>query len=393
MWSTSGLSIGRGTPFWRRAEETLHVAVLPLRVDGVESERRLAATFEEPGHHHHHVPRHGDRCLSLRLCSGARSARRSDLPRSLLTPLLRDASGKYTAPCWEGQRSSLLLPYILAHSLETHFGGRVCDFLPLAPKTRWRRSTYLWSRTEPAVILKDFPVPILLQELDATCPLPGDAARRCAGRRRRATPRLDLRQRGWPHGSRDSGRGIPAGGCLHRFTCHRVAAGRRGAGGSVERAAELEVGLFVSPRGAPQAPLRDLLPGRRATAAPTARAERSWRAPAVRLKIEELAGKDLGDARTFRGRGGPCGAPDRQLRVRERDQLRATLEEQGLRASKSSSIDETRRERRDPLRQATWMATSPYPSSAGGSPTASCSGPHRAGAPAGTSGSTWKAAI
>jgi hypothetical protein len=40
--------------------EALHVAALPLRVDGVECKRRLAAT-REPGHHHHHIARHGDR--------------------------------------------------------------------------------------------------------------------------------------------------------------------------------------------------------------------------------------------------------------------------------------------------------------------------------------------
>src|SRR4029453_18195324 len=36
------------------------------------------------------------------------------------------------------------------------------------------------SRTEPAVILKDFSL-ILLQELDADCPLPGDATRQVRG--------------------------------------------------------------------------------------------------------------------------------------------------------------------------------------------------------------------
>ncbi|HEY6713091.1 MAG TPA: hypothetical protein VI055_12580, partial [Rubrobacter sp.] len=35
-------------------------------------------------------------------------------------------------------------------------------------------------RTEPVVILKDFSL-ILLQELDADCPLPGDAARQVRG--------------------------------------------------------------------------------------------------------------------------------------------------------------------------------------------------------------------
>jgi hypothetical protein len=41
-------------------------------------------------------------------------------------------------------------------------------------------AAYTLLRTEPAVILKDFSL-ILLQELDADCPLPGDASRQVRG--------------------------------------------------------------------------------------------------------------------------------------------------------------------------------------------------------------------
>src|SRR5215211_7797490 len=42
------------------------------------------------------------------------------------------------------------------------------------------RAGHTMLRTEPVVILKDFSL-ILLQELDADCPLPGDAARQVRG--------------------------------------------------------------------------------------------------------------------------------------------------------------------------------------------------------------------
>src|SRR5215210_2326104 len=42
------------------------------------------------------------------------------------------------------------------------------------------RAGYTMLRTEPALILKDFSR-ILLEELEADCPLPGDAARRVRG--------------------------------------------------------------------------------------------------------------------------------------------------------------------------------------------------------------------
>src|SRR3712207_9225124 len=42
------------------------------------------------------------------------------------------------------------------------------------------RAGYTMLRTEPAVILKDFSL-ILLQELDADCPLPGDPSRQVRG--------------------------------------------------------------------------------------------------------------------------------------------------------------------------------------------------------------------
>ena len=56
--------------------------------------------------------------------------------------------------------------------------SRVCDFRVLGPKMI--RAGYTTLRTERAVILKDFSR-ILLEELEADCPLPGDATRRVRG--------------------------------------------------------------------------------------------------------------------------------------------------------------------------------------------------------------------
>jgi sugar diacid utilization regulator len=198
------------------------------------------------------------------------------------------------------------------------------------------------------VILKDFSL-ILLQELDADCPLPGDAARRVRG------VAVDEPLKGWIS---DSQVAVTARETLDEEFLQEVASigspaivwrleGEAPAR-SVERAAELGVGLFVL---APEVPLRRLFEifshddgllllshGAGRTLLESAGGE---------TKIEELAGKVSG----MLGRSvvveDPVGRLIASSGHAEEDRLRATLEEQGLRASKSSSVDETRRERRD----------------------------------------------
>jgi sugar diacid utilization regulator len=198
------------------------------------------------------------------------------------------------------------------------------------------------------VILKDFSL-ILLQELDADCPLPGEATRRVRGLA------VDEPVKGWISADEVA---VTARKTLDEDFLQEVASigspaivwrleGEAPAE-SVERAAELGVGLFVL---APDVPLRRLFEifsqddgllllshGAGRTLLESAGGETT---------IEELAGKISG----MLGRSvvveDPVGRLIASSGYAEEDRLRATLEEQGLRASKGSSVDETRRERRD----------------------------------------------
>jgi len=203
-------------------------------------------------------------------------------------------------------------------------------------------------RTESAVILKDFSL-ILLEELNADCPLPGDAARQVRGLA------VDEPVKGWISADEvavtarevldeDFMRGIASAGSpaiIWRLEGEAPAE-------SVERAAALGVGLFVL---APEVPLRRLFEifshddglllishGAGRTLLESAGAETT---------IEELAGKISG----MLGRSVVIEDPVGRLIAgsgdTQEDRLRVTLEEQGLRASRSASVDETRRERRD----------------------------------------------
>src|SRR5215204_5718958 len=209
------------------------------------------------------------------------------------------------------------------------------------------RAGYTLLRTEPAVILKDFSL-ILLQELDADCPLPGDAARRVRGLA------VDEPVKDWISSDEVA---VTARETLDEdFVQGVVSAGspaivwrREGEAPaeSVGRAAELGVGLYLL---TPDIPLRRLFEifsqdegllllshGAGRTLLECAGGETT---------IEELAGKISG----MLGRSVVVEDPVGRLIASSgyaEDQLRATLEEQGLRASKSASIDETRRERRD----------------------------------------------
>jgi sugar diacid utilization regulator len=198
------------------------------------------------------------------------------------------------------------------------------------------------------VILKDFSL-ILLQELDADCPLPGDATRQVRGLA------IDEPVKGWISAGEVA---VTARESLDEDFLQGVASigspavvwrleGEAPAE-SVGRAAELGVGLFVL---TPEVPLRKLFEifsqddgllllshGAGRTLLESAGGETT---------IEELAGRISG----MLGRSVVVEDPVGRLIASsgdvEEDQLRATLEEQGLRASKSASVDETRRERRD----------------------------------------------
>ena len=198
------------------------------------------------------------------------------------------------------------------------------------------------------MILKDFSL-ILLQELDADCPLPGDAARQVRGLA------VDEPIKGWISADEVA---VTARQTLDEDFMQEVASigspavvwRQEGAAPaeSVGRAAELGVGLFVL---TPDVPLRRLFEifsqddgllllshGAGRTLLESAGGETT---------IEELAGKIsamLGRPVVVEDPVGRLIAGSGDTEV---DQLRATLEEQGLRASKSASVEETRRERRD----------------------------------------------
>jgi sugar diacid utilization regulator len=198
------------------------------------------------------------------------------------------------------------------------------------------------------VILKDFSL-ILLQELDADCPLPGDAARQVRGLA------VDEPVKGWISADEVA---VTARGSLDEDFVQGVASAGSPAivwrlegqapAESVGRAAALGVGLFVL---TPDVPLRRLFEifsqddgllllshGAGRTLLESASGETT---------IEELAGRISG----MLGRAvvveDPVGRLIASSGDTEEGQLRAKLEEQGLRASKSASVDETRRERRD----------------------------------------------
>src|SRR5215204_1764233 len=210
------------------------------------------------------------------------------------------------------------------------------------------RAGHTMLRTEPVVILKDFSS-ILLEELDAYCPLPGDAARRVRGLA------VDEPVKGWISADEVA---VTAREILDEDFMQGIATAGSPAiiwrlegeaqSESVERAAALGVGLFLL---APEVPLGRLFGifsqddglllishGAGRTLLESTSAETT---------IEELAGKIAG----MLGRSVVVEDPVGRLIAgsgdAEEDRLRATLEEQGLRASRSAGVDETRRERRD----------------------------------------------
>jgi sugar diacid utilization regulator len=208
------------------------------------------------------------------------------------------------------------------------------------------RAGYTMLRTEPAVILKDFSR-ILLEELDADCPLPGDPSRQVRGLA------FDEPVKGWISPEEVA---ITARESLDEDFLQGIATTGSPAiiwrregdapADSVERAAELGLGLFVL---TPEVPLRQLFGifsqddgllllshGAGRTLLESVGGETT---------LEELVGRISG----MLGRSVVVEDPVGRLIASSGDEnhLRVTLEELGLRASKGSGIDETRRERRD----------------------------------------------
>jgi len=208
------------------------------------------------------------------------------------------------------------------------------------------RAGYTMLRTEPVVILKDFSL-ILLEELDADCPLPGDPTRQVRGLA------VDEPVKGWISPDDVA---VTARGSLDEDFLQELASTGSPAivwrlegeapVESVERAADLGVGLFVL---APDVPLRrlfEIFSRDDGLLLLSHGAGRSLLESAgVETTLEELAGRVSG----MLGRSLVVEDPVGRLIASsgEDNELRATLEELGLRASKKSGIDETRRERRD----------------------------------------------
>src|SRR5215216_5907090 len=335
--------------------EALHVAALPLRVDGVECKRRLPATGE-PGHHHHHVPRHGDRYV-LEVVF-ARPPHDDLVFRDLFSPLFFGTPQASIRPPVGRPKKQFAFGHILAPQRPISVVA-FAIFCPWAQNNRRRLHPVAnGARSDLEGLLPD-PSTRVGRGLPTAWRCRKAGAR--AGRRR-AGQRLDLSRRSGGNGPPDPGRVFHAGGRFHRFTCRRLAAGRRGAGG-IARAGRRTRGwpFRAHPGCAPQAALRDLLPGRRATAAlprrrPNALGERRRRDHGRRAGRQ-----DLSDARTPRGRGGPCGAPDRRFRGHR---SRPATRDAGR--AGSSRLEECER-RRDtsgaprPLRQATrWVPVRTY---------------------------------
>jgi sugar diacid utilization regulator len=211
------------------------------------------------------------------------------------------------------------------------------------------RAGYTTLRTEPVVILKDFSR-ILLEELEADCPLPGEATRRVRGLA------IDEPVKAWisPDEVAVTDRAILDDDFMNSVaTAGSPAVVWRREGEAqpeaVEQAAALGLGLFLL---APEVPLKRLFEVFSQDDGLLLLSHGAGRAllegAGSETKVEDLASRIsqmLGRAVVIEDPVGRLiassgNAPDENL-------LYATLEEEGLRASKSKGIDETRRERRD----------------------------------------------
>jgi sugar diacid utilization regulator len=208
---------------------------------------------------------------------------------------------------------------------------------------------YTMLRTEPVVILKDFSR-ILLEELQADCPLPGDATRRVRGLA------VDEPIKAWISPDEVA---VTARESLDEDFMRSVASAGSPAivwrleGGArpevVERADALGLALFLLGPDVPLGRLFEVFGGDDGLLLLSHGAGRALLESAGgETKVEELAGRISG----MLGRAVVIEDPVGRLIAGSGDgsgenRLYATLEEEGLRASSSKAIDETRRERRD----------------------------------------------
>ncbi len=204
-------------------------------------------------------------------------------------------------------------------------------------------------RTEPVVILKDFSR-ILLEELRADCPLPGDVTRRVRGLA------VDEPIKGWISPDEVA---VTARETLDADFLEAVATAGSPAiiwrlqGGAqpeaVERADALGLGLFLLTPEVPLSRLFEIFSQDDGLLLLSHGAGRALLEGAGGdTKVEELASRISG----MLGRSVVIEDPVGRLIASsgdgpEENRLYATLEEEGLRASKSTTVDETRRERRD----------------------------------------------
>jgi len=211
------------------------------------------------------------------------------------------------------------------------------------------RAGYTTLRTEPAVILKDFSR-ILLEELGADCPLPGDANRQVRGLA------VDEPVKGWISSDEAA---VTTRESLDEEFLRTVSSSDAPAvvwrtegqvpPETVERAAALGLALFVLP---PRVPLRRLFSAFSGDDGLLLLSHGTGRtlleSAGGGSTVEDLAGRISG----LLGRSVVVEDPVGRLVASAGDDLDeitliSTLEEQDLRASKASAIDETRRERRD----------------------------------------------
>src|SRR5829696_871034 len=282
--------------------------------------------------------------MSFRLCS---RAPRTTIWLSAISslPSFRDASGKYTAPCWE-PKEAVCYGERFYHQESAPLYARL-RFSVLGPKMI--RAGYTMLRTEPALILKDFSR-ILLEELEADCPLPGDATRRVRGLA------VDEPIKGWISPDELA---VTTRQTLDEDFLEGVASAGSPAvvwrleGGAqpevVERVAALGLGLFLLAPEVPLSRLFEIFSQDDGLLLLSHGAGRSLlESTGGETKVEELADR-ISD---LLGRSVVIEDPVGRLIASsgdapEENRLYATLEEEGLRASKSTSVDETRRERRD----------------------------------------------
>ncbi len=211
------------------------------------------------------------------------------------------------------------------------------------------RVGYTMLRTEPLVILKDF-CRILLEELEADCLLPGDADRRVRGLA------IDEPLKGWISADEVA---VTARETLDEDFMEGLASAgspavvwRREGGAQpevVERAAELGLGLLLLVPEVPLGRLFEIFGGDNGLLLLSHGASRTLlESVGGEATVEELAGRISG----MLGRSVVIEDPVGRLiagsgNAADENLLYATLEEEGLRASKRTGIDETRRERRD----------------------------------------------